>query len=141
MINLALQKDYVIERTDERAAEAAASAVVTTIGPFEVDQTILVEDHDNRDTKLQNGYQDGDLRLSGGTEVLGTQNSINPGETFVDKLKNDSIILLGEESLDDIQRLKNANLMIENIILTLRNISTDHNLHNELINNGLVEAI
>ena len=45
------------------------------------------------------------------------------------------------EELDDIQRVKNANTMIENIVQTLGNVSSDASLHSELINNGLIEVI
>ena len=43
--------------------------------------------------------------------------------------------------LDDIERLQNSNQMIENIIFTLSNISNDHNMHQELLNNGIIEVI
>ena len=31
--------------------------------------------------------------------------------------------------------------MIENIVFTLSNISNDHNMHQELLNNGIIEVI
>lgn len=43
--------------------------------------------------------------------------------------------------LDDVERLKNANVMVENIVFTLANISADQQQHQELINNGLIEVL
>lgn len=42
---------------------------------------------------------------------------------------------------DDIERLPDSNLMVENVIKTLSNISLDHNLHQELISNGLIDVV
>ena len=43
--------------------------------------------------------------------------------------------------LDDVERLNNANMMVENIVFTLANISADQQQHQELINNGLIEVL
>ena len=43
--------------------------------------------------------------------------------------------------LDDIERVPNSNLMVENTILTLRNISNNFNMHEELLQNGFLEVI
>lgn len=43
--------------------------------------------------------------------------------------------------LDDIDRLSNSNLMVENIIECLSHISYDHSMHLDLMTHGYVEVI
>lgn len=43
--------------------------------------------------------------------------------------------------LDDIERLNDSNIMVENIVFTLKNISNDFNMHVELLANGYIDVI
>ena len=42
---------------------------------------------------------------------------------------------------DDIEKHEDSNIMVENILYTLSNISNDFNLHQELIHNGIIDVI
>ena len=64
-------------------------------------------------------------------------------QDFMTKLNNSvkNGFFVPTADLDDVERLKNANMMVENIVFTLANISADQQQHQELIHNGLIEVL
>ena len=142
LINLALQKEYIIKRLDEEEAvdegqdgDRLAGMNMDVLGPsleLGLEETAGIGQRqggeaafkpgsmaygDNSPTKMPLGEREGRQDLQGQSA------------------------LYGQPVLDDIERLSNCNEMVENIVCTLSNISNDFSLHHELIANGLIDVI
>lgn len=108
LINLALQKDYIVKRKDVQGHQP------------KLDEAEVPEESFERSLG-----KDSKELLAGADYIL-------------DQAQIEYFKRVG--SLEDVERLQDSNLLVENILHSLSNISKDETLHQELVANGLLEV-